>query len=378
MNTRIKILFISYCNNLIFYAPIALLVRSTEGISANQFLILQVLLSVSIFLTEIPSGLLEVIFDYKTIIVFSQIMIIIARIVLFLSHNFFLFAIEAILEGISNSLWSGSYESYIYILFNKEQYVEINSKIKRISNVGFFSSIAIFPLLNYALSIKQLIILTCISNVLGLFIIFSLPRDKFIRNKKTKNIVKWKNVKKREIMLFILEFSCLSISSLAINYFYIIKLLDLSFKEEIISGVILIYSIIEMFSVNILKHISFQYYKKIIIILFFCLGVCFAAIYYIKSILIVCLMMILPLVIDVSICILDGLANEYIDSIGKQNNRSTLLSIFNLGNSGYEIVFLFVASMIVDKEGLKIFLIISLFIFNVLLVTILYKNNEGI
>jgi hypothetical protein len=43
-------------NNLIFFAPIAILIRTSKGISYSEFLLLQAILSISILFFEIPTG----------------------------------------------------------------------------------------------------------------------------------------------------------------------------------------------------------------------------------------------------------------------------------------------------------------------------------
>lgn len=44
------------CNGLVFFAPVALLVRSTAGVSTEQFFVLQALLSAVVLAAEVPSG----------------------------------------------------------------------------------------------------------------------------------------------------------------------------------------------------------------------------------------------------------------------------------------------------------------------------------
>ena len=58
MNQRnISVLkYISLFGGLIFYAPVALLVRTRMGITYSQFFLLQAVLSISIFIFEVPCG----------------------------------------------------------------------------------------------------------------------------------------------------------------------------------------------------------------------------------------------------------------------------------------------------------------------------------
>ena len=50
---------VSFFNGLVFFSPVALLVRTGAGISVNDFFVLQALLSICIFVGEIPTGRLS-------------------------------------------------------------------------------------------------------------------------------------------------------------------------------------------------------------------------------------------------------------------------------------------------------------------------------
>ena len=106
--TKRLLLLTNFLNGLCFYAPVALLVRTQNGISVSQFFILQMILSISIFLTEIPAGFLSDKIGYKRTLVLSQTFLLIARILLLLAKNFWLFAAEAVIEALSISLSSGT------------------------------------------------------------------------------------------------------------------------------------------------------------------------------------------------------------------------------------------------------------------------------
>ena len=56
---------IALFGGLIFYAPVALLVRTRYGITYSQFFLLQAILSFSIFLFEIPCGFITDRIGYK-------------------------------------------------------------------------------------------------------------------------------------------------------------------------------------------------------------------------------------------------------------------------------------------------------------------------
>ena len=49
---------LSFCNGLVFFAPVALLVRTQAGVPLSWFFLLQAVLSLTVLLFELPTGLL--------------------------------------------------------------------------------------------------------------------------------------------------------------------------------------------------------------------------------------------------------------------------------------------------------------------------------
>lgn len=93
----ICLLLNSLFNGLVFYAPVALLVRTRVGLSISDFFYLQVILSASILILEIPAGILSDKIGYKKTIIISQGVLLVARIILANARHFALFAVEAVL-----------------------------------------------------------------------------------------------------------------------------------------------------------------------------------------------------------------------------------------------------------------------------------------
>ena len=52
-------------NGLVFFSPVALLIRTEAGLSLSQFFILQAIFSITIFVFEIPTGKITDIIGYK-------------------------------------------------------------------------------------------------------------------------------------------------------------------------------------------------------------------------------------------------------------------------------------------------------------------------
>lgn len=90
---------VCFFNGLIFYAPVALLIRTQAGVSNATFFMLQALLSLTVFVGEIPTGFITDKIGYKKSIISAQITMLLSRITLLLAfafHSIWLFVLEAV------------------------------------------------------------------------------------------------------------------------------------------------------------------------------------------------------------------------------------------------------------------------------------------
>lgn len=70
---------VCFLNGLVFFAPVALLVRTQAGVSEHVFFILQALLSGVIFLGEIPTGFITDKIGYRKSLILAQVLLFGAR-----------------------------------------------------------------------------------------------------------------------------------------------------------------------------------------------------------------------------------------------------------------------------------------------------------
>lgn len=92
---------VSFFNGLVFFSPVALLVRTETGISVNDFFVLQALLSICIFVGEVPTGRLSDKLGHRNTLILSQLMLLFARVLLlaaFINKSMVLFVIEVFAE----------------------------------------------------------------------------------------------------------------------------------------------------------------------------------------------------------------------------------------------------------------------------------------
>jgi len=183
MNKKLKIdnlEAVSFFNGLVFFAPVALLVRIRAGISLNQFFILQAILSVTIFLGEIPTGKITDFVGYKNTIVMYQIMLLIARtmiLVAFLSKSYYLFVAEAIIEGISNCFTSGTISAYLYQKYDEGEYVVKSARIGNFGTAGFIISTILYAGIYHFFRIEGLLILTASMNVISVLLSLGIEKE---------------------------------------------------------------------------------------------------------------------------------------------------------------------------------------------------------
>ena len=90
---------VCFLNGLVFFAPVALLVRTQAGVSEHIFFLLQALLSGVIFLGEIPTGFITDKIGYRKSLILAQVLLLGARSLLlaaFVSRSLVLFVVEAV------------------------------------------------------------------------------------------------------------------------------------------------------------------------------------------------------------------------------------------------------------------------------------------
>ena len=85
---------VCFLNGLVFFATVALLVRTQAGVSEHIFFLLQALLSGVIFLGEIPTGFITDKIGYRKSLIWAQVLLFGARSLLlaaFVSRSLALF-----------------------------------------------------------------------------------------------------------------------------------------------------------------------------------------------------------------------------------------------------------------------------------------------
>lgn len=368
---------------LVFFAPVSLLVRTTAGVSLSRFFLLQAIVSFVILVAEIPCGKLTDVIGYQKTIVLSHMMTLLARVCLFVaycSRSFALFAAEAVIEGVADSLSSGTQSAYIYTMFPKEAYARKTAHVANFGTIGFFISTLAYAGMYAWMGMKGLLLATIAANALAVLIACSLPQEKPVcragekRNEGRVSIGAL--LFRKQVLGLMLVLAALSMGRILINFFYAEKLIRCGISETWMSAVILGYSAVELLAEVILAHTSKARQGMLMAGSFVSGGAVLTALGLLtEPILVLPAMLILPLMLDVPDYLLGAVQNGMIDAAGQEEKRAEVLSVFNMGIHMTEVFFLLSSSFLAQIGAQSCFVLLGAFLLAVGLVLPLCRKK---
>ena len=351
---------VCFLNGLVFFAPIALLVRTQAGASEHIFFLLQALLSGVIFLGEIPTGFITDKIGYRKSLILAQILLLTARSLLlgaFLSHSVWLFVAEAVVEGIAACFTSGTGSAYLYNLYGEEGYLAKTTHAGNFGTAGFIISTVAYAGIYKVSGITGLLAATAAADLGSVVMAFSLDKEE--KNQRVSGKEKEQTsigsslsiLRHPKAILFVAALSIFSIAWLLINFFYVEKMAACGLPVEWLSAVILIYSAVQMLSEPILEKLSSGAKKRdkrmLMAVTSIVAGVAFLAFGMANQVaLILPLMCILPLLLNLPEYLLSELENQFVDESGHADNRAATLSVLNIGVNLLEILTLSVSAFL--------------------------------
>lgn len=351
---------VCFLNGLVFFAPIALLVRTQAGVSEHIFFLLQALLSGVIFLGEIPTGFITDKIGYRKSLILAQILLLTARSLLlgaFLSHSVWLFVAEAVVEGIAACFTSGTGSAYLYNLYGEEGYLAKTTHAGNFGTAGFIISTVAYAGIYKVSGITGLLAATAAADLGSVVMAFSLDKEE--KNQRVGGKEKEQTsigsslsiLRHPKAILFVTALSIFSIAWLLINFFYVEKMAACGLPVEWLSAVILIYSAVQMLSEPILEKLSSGAKKRdkrmLMAVTSIVAGVAFLAFGMANQVaLILPLMCILPLLLNLPEYLLSELENQFVDESGHADNRAATLSVLNIGVNLLEILTLSVSAFL--------------------------------
>ena len=345
----------SLCGGLVFFAPVALLVRTQAGISETQFFLLQALLSGIIALGELPTGHLTDRMGYRRSLILAQLLLLAARGLLlaaFLLRSLPLFVAEALVEGISACLSSGTASAYLYALYGESDYLPKAAHAANFGTAGFLLSTAAYALLYRYFGLTGLLAATVLAGAAGLVCSLFLRREPRAavpehRSQSTMWGQLGKIFRDRQALLLTALLSMFSVAWLLVNFFYAEKLADCGIPLTWLSAIIITYSAGQMLAEPIIRLCAGKSRSRLTAIFCLLCGGGLAAFGWLRTPwAAVPLMVLLPLLLDLASFYLEERQNHLIDPLDADRDRAAALSAMNIGVNLAEIASLFASSLL--------------------------------
>lgn len=353
---------VCFLNGLVFFAPVALLVRTQAGVSEHVFFLLQALLSGVIFLGEIPTGFITDKIGYRKSLILAQMLLLGARSLLlaaFVSRSLALFVVEAVVEGTATCFTSGTGSAYLYALYGENGYLAKTAHAGNFGTAGFIISTVAYAGIYKISGMEGLLIITVVMDIIAVVCSF------FLRSESSKTVIADRKevqilavFKNKKAFLFVISLAIFSIAWLLINFFYVEKLENCGLPVEWMSLIILSYSAVQMLAEPILGKLSDgkngkSGRGKLPAVTAATAGVAFLLFGVIKfRAAVLLLMLILPLLLNLPEYLLMDLENQFVDEAECGSQRAATLSVLNMGVNLVEILTLS-ASAFLTKIGIQ-------------------------
>lgn len=353
---------VCFLNGLVFFAPVALLVRTQAGVSEHIFFLLQALLSGVIFLGEIPTGFITDKIGYRKSLIWAQVLLLGARSLLlaaFVSRSLVLFVVEAVVEGIAACFTSGTGSAYLYDLYGENGYLVKTAHAENFGTAGFIISTVAYAGIYKISGMEGLLITTVVMDIIAVVCSF------YLRSESSKTIIADRKevqilavFKNKKAFLFVISLAIFSIAWLLINFFYVVKLENCGLPVEWMSLIILSYSAVQMLAEPILGKLSDgkngkSSREKLPAVTAATAGVAFLLFGVVKfRAAVLLLMLILPLLLNLPKYLLMNLENQFVDEAECGSQRAATLSVLNMGVNLVEILTLS-ASAFLTKIGIQ-------------------------
>ena len=353
---------VCFLNGLVFFAPVALLVRTQAGVSEHVFFLLQALLSGVIFLGEIPTGFITDKIGYRKSLIWAQVLLFGARSLLlaaFVSRSLVLFVVEAVVEGIAACFTSGTGSAYLYALYGENGYLAKTAHAGNFGTAGFIISTVAYAGIYKISGMEGLLITTVVMDIIAVVCSF------YLRSESSKTIIADRKevqilavFKNKKAFLFVISLAIFSIAWLLINFFYVEKLENCGLPVEWMSLIILSYSAVQMLAEPILGKLSDEKNGKsgrgkLPAVTAATAGVAFLLFGVVKfRSAVLLLMLILPLLLNLPEYLLMDLENQFVDEAECGSQRAATLSVLNMGVNLVEILTLS-ASAFLTKIGIQ-------------------------
>ena len=364
----------AFCNSLVFFAPVALLVRTRCGLTTRQVFALQALLSLAIFCFEIPCGALTDRIGYKKTLVLSQTLLCAVRLLFLLGGNFALFAVAAVLESLSACCASGTSEAYLYRACGPDDYASVDSALGAWGTAGFILSTVLFLPLNRVCGIEGLIGWTFVSHCAGLIVTVLLPGEAAIPPRhcsvppeaapessallSIQRPVLFPLLKalcsKEVLRLFCLS-GMLSLGTFIVNFFFIAKLDEAGLAGQWMGAIILAYSAVQLLAPLVQRRLSRFGHAPVLAAEFGAVALLLALLARSRGFAVLAPMCLLPFLLSLPGPLLSAEKNRLVDRLALDVRRATVLSVLSQGSNLVDVLFLCAATALPDGRASLLF-----------------------
>ena len=336
----------SFFDGLVFFGPVALLVRTAAGVTVGQFFLLQAALACAALLSELPAGRLTDRIGYRNTLVLCEGLFLLARALLltaFLCGSPALFGLEAVVEGVALGFDSGTRSAYLYATVPPEAFLARTAQVENRETAGFITSTVLYAGLYAWQGLTGLLAATVCTAGVAFLAACTLPAEKKspAPSRPGSSRARIGQLLDRRSLALMAALAALSMGRLLVNFFYADKLAACGLRPEWMTPVILGYSALQMLAAPLLRRLPAAWRSR-------ALGLCCGAAGAVMAALglvrragpALALMLALPLLLQLPACLLEAGENAFIDARGLQDDRAWALSVFHMSSSALEAAFL--------------------------------------
>ena len=384
LNNISKLKFIYFFKSLNFFAPILALFYLARGLSTFQLLSLEVILTITLFLAEIPTGIIADKIKRKYSVTLVILLYLIGNILTIYSQTYILFVVVQVIFGIALAFGSGAIEALVYdSLKSEKKEKEMNKHWGAINSQFLFAgmiSALIGGWLTQSQNMDSFILafwLYSIGAFIALIASFSIKEPKHYKKIEHDNpIIIFKKALKSIITNSNLR-KIILVSVLTVPFPHILKMLfqpyfNISGVQPILFGVAVS---VAMLGGALLSRNAYKIENKFgINKTIFIMNLLPAIIYIIMSLTTTGITSFIFYVVIVSLAQMrNPLFSQYQNDHIESKNRATALSIISMFHAIYFIVSQLIIGKIADYNLLYSFMFMGIII---LANTLLFRVNN--
>lgn len=347
-----------FCN-MIFFGPVALLVRTQAGVTLSQFFLLQAILACATFLWELPAGWLTDRIGYRNTLILESWMFFLCRALMlaaFLSHSFPLFVLEACIEGTAYSFCSGTESAYLYAFYGESEFLFRSSRSEKCATAGFLFACLAYLVLYRWFGILGLLTATLSTSLCAAACALLLPREPDapapVPIEDAAPAALGKLLRLPALWAVVIAATCIDLGFLFFNFFYVEKLLQCGLDPALLTPILLGVSALKLLAERIITELEGRNPRHLLAGLLALSGVGIGALGALRTAWgVLPLMLALPLMLSLPLLLLEKRKNQMIDGLRLERQRATVLSVMNMGVTLTEMLFLF-GSGLLSRMGL--------------------------